>query len=83
LGSRAFGDRATQIGSLAKCGGVAGVINWLLEEEDALTWDLPAQTAALAAAGIAFLPLNRRRWDTSDRALEEIAHFTRTLGKSP
>jgi hypothetical protein len=83
LGSRAFVDRAAQIASLAKCGGVAGVINWLLEEEDALTWDLPAQTAALAAAGIAFLALNRRRWDASDRALEEIAHFTRTLGNSP
>jgi len=82
-GSRAFVDRAAQISSLAKRAGVVGVINWLLEEEDALTWDLPAQTAALAAAGIAFLPLSRRRWEAGDGTLEEIAHFTRALGKSP
>jgi benzoyl-CoA reductase/2-hydroxyglutaryl-CoA dehydratase subunit BcrC/BadD/HgdB len=82
-GPRAFVNRAEMIGSLAKRSEVAGVINWLLEEEDALTWDLPAESAALAAAGIAFLPLNRRRWEASDGALEEIAQFTRTLEKSP
>jgi hypothetical protein len=82
LGPRAFTNRAAAIGGLAKRSGVVGVINWLLEEEDALIWDLPAQSAALAAQGIAFLPLSRRRWDASDGALEEIARFTRTLGKS-
>jgi 2-hydroxyglutaryl-CoA dehydratase, D-component len=83
LGSRAFVNRAAAIISLAKSGGAVGVINWLLEEEDALTWDLPAQTAALAAAGIAFLALNRRRWEASDGALEEIGQFTRALEKAP
>jgi 2-hydroxyglutaryl-CoA dehydratase, D-component len=83
LGPRAFVNRAVEISSLARRGAIVGVINWLLEEEDALIWDLPAQTAALAAAGVALLPLSRRRWDASDGVLEEIAHFTRTLGKSP
>jgi hypothetical protein len=83
LGSRAFVNRAAELCGLAKRGGVQGVINWLLEEEDALTWDLPAQTAALAAAGIAFLPLSRRRWEAGDGAREEIEHFTRALGNSP
>jgi hypothetical protein len=82
LGSRAFVNRAAAIISLATGAGAAGVINWLLEEEDALNWDLPAETAVLAAMGIAFLPLNRRRWEASDGALEEIARFTRALGKS-
>ena len=76
LGSPAFVNRAAELSSLAKSGGAAGVINWLLEEADTLTWDLPAQTAALAAAGIPFLPLSRRRWDAGDGTLEEIAEFT-------
>ena len=54
LGPRAFVNRATEMSSHAKRGGIVGVINWLLEEEDALTWDLPAQTSALAAAGIRY-----------------------------
>jgi|ERR1700722_3733354 len=83
LGSRAFVNRSAELSSLANRGGVVGVINWLLEEEDALTWDLPAQSAALAAAEIAFLPLNRRRWEANDGAVEEIVQFTRALGKSP
>jgi hypothetical protein len=83
LGPRAFVDRAAAISGLAKRSGVVGVIHWLLEEEDAFIWDLPAQAAALAAAGIASLPLSRRRWDATDGALEEITQFTRMLGKSP
>jgi benzoyl-CoA reductase/2-hydroxyglutaryl-CoA dehydratase subunit BcrC/BadD/HgdB len=82
LGPRAFADRAAEIGNLARSGSVTGVVNWLLEEEDALIWDLPAQAAALAAAGIASLALSRRRWDGGDGALEEITRFTGSLGKS-
>jgi benzoyl-CoA reductase/2-hydroxyglutaryl-CoA dehydratase subunit BcrC/BadD/HgdB len=82
LGQRAFVDRAAEMFSLVKSGGVTGVVNWLLEEEDALIWDLPAQTAVLGAAGIACLSLSRRHWDGGDGALEEITRFTRDLGKS-
>jgi len=82
LGPRAFVNRAAEISSLARSGGVTGVVNWLLEEEDALIWDLPAQTAALAAAGIACLALTRRRWDGGDGALEDVTRFTGSLGKS-
>jgi hypothetical protein len=82
FGQRAFVDRAAAIVGIAKSGGVSGVVNWLLEEEDALIWDLPAQTEALAGAGIAFLALSRRRWDGSDGALEEISRFASSLGRS-
>jgi len=79
-GSRAFVDRAVDAVRLAKQVRAAGVIIWLLEEEDALIWDLPAQVAALSAAGIACLALVRRRWDGSDGALEEIKKFALGLG---
>jgi hypothetical protein len=80
-GSRAFVDRAADIVAVAKRAQAAGVIIWLLEEEDALIWDLPAQAKALAAAGIASLALVRRRWDGSDGALEAITAFSRGLGR--
>jgi len=79
-GSRAFVNRAVDAVRLAKQVRAAGVIIWLLEEEDALIWDLPAQVAALSAAGIACLALLRRRWDGNDGALEEIKKFARGLG---
>jgi benzoyl-CoA reductase/2-hydroxyglutaryl-CoA dehydratase subunit BcrC/BadD/HgdB len=80
-GSRAFVDRAADIVAVAKRVQAAGVIIWLLKEEDALIWDLPAQAKALAAAGIASLALVRRRWDGSDGALEAITAFCRGLGR--
>ena len=56
-----------------------GVIIWLIEEEDALIWELPAEMSALQASGTATLRLARRRWDLGDGALEEITAFTRAL----
>jgi hypothetical protein len=78
-GPRAFVDRATAIRSQAESAKVDGVIIWLIEQEEALVWELPAQTAALKAAGIATLTLTRRSWDCSDGALDEIAAFTHNL----
>jgi benzoyl-CoA reductase/2-hydroxyglutaryl-CoA dehydratase subunit BcrC/BadD/HgdB len=77
--TRAFIDRASTISKLAEGVDADGVIIWLIEEEDALIWDLPAEMSALQASGIATLRLVRRRWDLSDGALEEIKSFTRGL----
>ena len=79
ISTRAFIDRAAAIKTLAESADARGVIIWLIEEEDALIWDLPAEMAALRASGIATLRLVRRRWDLSDGALEEIKSFTRGL----
>jgi benzoyl-CoA reductase/2-hydroxyglutaryl-CoA dehydratase subunit BcrC/BadD/HgdB len=78
-GTRAFIDRAAAITDLAESVAASGVIIWLIEEEDALIWDLPAEMAALKASGTAALRLVRRRWDLSDDALAEIKSFTRGL----
>jgi len=79
VSTRAFIDRAAAIKNLAESVAANGVIIWLIEEEDALIWDLPAELSALQASGIATLRLVRRRWDLSDGALEEIKTFTRGL----
>jgi benzoyl-CoA reductase/2-hydroxyglutaryl-CoA dehydratase subunit BcrC/BadD/HgdB len=78
-GPRAFVDRAATTRSQAESAAADGVIIWLVEQEEALVWDLPAQCAALGAAGIATLTLTRRCWDCSDGALGEIAAFTHNL----
>jgi benzoyl-CoA reductase/2-hydroxyglutaryl-CoA dehydratase subunit BcrC/BadD/HgdB len=80
VGTRAFIDRASTVGKLAASVAADGVIIWLIEEEDALIWDLPAEMSALQAGGVATLRLVRRRWDFSDGALEEVKSFTRGLG---
>jgi benzoyl-CoA reductase/2-hydroxyglutaryl-CoA dehydratase subunit BcrC/BadD/HgdB len=80
-GTRAFVDRAPATTSLAESVHADGVIIWLVEQEEALIWDLPAQSAALAAAGIPLLSLSRRRWDGTDGALDEIGAFTQRLGR--
>jgi benzoyl-CoA reductase/2-hydroxyglutaryl-CoA dehydratase subunit BcrC/BadD/HgdB len=78
--TRAFVDRSAAIRALAAEAAADGVIIWLIEEEDALIWDLPAVVSSLQARGVATLRLVRRRWDAGDGALEEIKSFTSALG---
>jgi benzoyl-CoA reductase/2-hydroxyglutaryl-CoA dehydratase subunit BcrC/BadD/HgdB len=78
-GTRAFVDRASSTANLAAAVNADGVVIWLIEEEDALIWDLPAQMSLLAASGIRTLSMVRRRWDGADGALEELQAFTRSL----
>jgi hypothetical protein len=78
-GTRAFVDSARGLTALAGAVQAHGVIIWLVEQEDAHIWELPAQTAALSAAGVPVLALSRRGWDGAD-ARAEIAAFTRGLG---
>jgi hypothetical protein len=79
FGPRAFVDRALLLTTVAQAARIDAVVIWLLDQEDALIWDLPAQLSSLAAVGIAALPLVRRRWDGADGAPDEIASFVRGL----
>lgn len=78
-GPRAFMDRAAAALDLAKAAQADGAIIWVVEQEEALIWDVPGQAHALQAAGVPVLSLVRRRWDGAD-ALVEIREFTRSLG---
>ncbi|HEY7890409.1 MAG TPA: 2-hydroxyacyl-CoA dehydratase family protein [Steroidobacteraceae bacterium] len=81
-GPRGFCDRASRLVRRAIDWRVHGVISWLIEEDESSAWQVPAATAALAAARIPLLSLTRRRWNAQDGALEDIAAFTQGL-KSP
>jgi benzoyl-CoA reductase/2-hydroxyglutaryl-CoA dehydratase subunit BcrC/BadD/HgdB len=78
--TRAFSDRVAAIIAPVQQTNADGVIIWLVEEDDALIWDLPAQMSALAARPVAALALQRRRWDCGDGALAEIQAFVARLG---
>ncbi len=79
-GTRSFVDRSRLTLSFAQDAEADGVIQWLIEEEETLVWDVPAQIKTLEAADIPFLSLVRRNWDASDGALDEIISFTKSLG---
>jgi benzoyl-CoA reductase/2-hydroxyglutaryl-CoA dehydratase subunit BcrC/BadD/HgdB len=60
-----------------------GVVLWLIEEDEALPWELPGQAAALQTAGIPTLTLTRQRWLAAPAALDAIGQFVRALERAP
>ena len=59
-----------------------GVIVWLIEEDEALPWELAAQISALREANIPVLALTRERWLATD-ALSKITNFVGSLTATP
>jgi hypothetical protein len=82
LGPRSFQDRAAELVQRALTARVDGVILWLLEEDEALVWDVPPIRRLLDGAALPLLCLTRRRWDAQDGTLEAIKLFTSRLGKT-
>jgi benzoyl-CoA reductase/2-hydroxyglutaryl-CoA dehydratase subunit BcrC/BadD/HgdB len=58
---------------------VQGVIIWLIEEDEALPWELASQTRALQEANIPVLTLARQRWLAETETLTSITSFVRSL----
>ena len=78
-GSASLAERVSRLATLCADVRADGVIIWLLEQEDARIWDVPAQLDALAAARLPVLTLTRRTWLADDGALDEIGAFSRRL----
>ena len=74
-GPRAFGDATAALLEAVRITHADGVIFWLLEQEEALAWDLPAQRRALDGVALPSLQLLHRRWNADDGALDEIRDF--------
>jgi len=55
-------------------------ILWLIEQDEARLWQVPAEKAALDKAEIPILVLTRRRWDAADGTSDEIAQFLERQG---
>jgi hypothetical protein len=75
LGPRSFDDAATQLRDAAQRVRAGAVVLWLTQDDEARSWHVPAQRAALAAAGVPALVLTARRWTADDGVMEEIATF--------
>jgi len=58
---------------------VDAAVLWSTREDESLAWRVPAQRAALTAAGIPTLLLTARSWNVDDGAVEEIQSFLRGL----
>lgn len=56
-----------------------GVIVWLIEEDEALPWELASQIRSLQQAKIPVLPLTRQRWLADATTLATITDFVREL----
>ncbi len=79
LGPRAFGDRAASVAEVAANAKADGVVVWLIEEDESMTWDVPRIERAIGSTGIPHLTLVRRRWDCRDGAIDAIGEFVRGL----
>jgi hypothetical protein len=79
VGARAFHDRAKHLLNQARSSQADAVIFWLIEEDEAIAWDLVSSRQALEEAGIPCLRLTRRKWDCSDRSCGDITFFLEGL----
>jgi hypothetical protein len=78
-GSRAFVDRAADLQRRVAACAVQGVIIWLLEEEEALVWDLPSQRQLLQQLGLPALTLTRQRSGRDEDTVSRVHAFTLQL----
>jgi benzoyl-CoA reductase/2-hydroxyglutaryl-CoA dehydratase subunit BcrC/BadD/HgdB len=78
-GTRAFVDREADLGRRVTAIRAQGVIIWLIEEEEALVWDLPGQRRRLQQLGVPTLALTRQHAGFSDEALASVRDFTAQL----
>ena len=79
IGPRAFGNQKEVLVREGRRTKAAVAILWLIEQDEARLWRVPAEKAALDKAEIPTLVLTRRRWDATDGVTEEIALFLKGL----
>ncbi len=79
-GSRSFTDPAARLSARIVAAGAKAVIVWQTEEDEAQSWQLPAQRRLLENSGLPHLLLTRRDWRARDGAPAEIAEFLSGVG---
>jgi hypothetical protein len=78
-GKRGFIDPAQSIAVRLRDRKFDAAVLWSMREDESLAWRVPAQQAALAAAGIPTVVLTARTWNIDDGAVDEIQCFLRGL----
>ena len=79
-GSRSFADRAAGLLQQVRLCRADGVVFWLIEQEEALVWDLPLQQRGLHQLSIPSLTLTRCAWQADAGVLEAVRSFAERLG---
>ncbi|HTM95670.1 MAG TPA: hypothetical protein VL100_07625 [Croceibacterium sp.] len=74
-GSRSFADPGARLAARIAAVGAKAVIVWQIEEDEAQSWQLPAQRRVLENSGLPHLVLTRRDWRARDGAPVEIVEF--------
>ncbi len=75
VGPRSFHDAAQWTVRQARAHRAGAVVLWLTREDESLAWQLPAQRAALAAAGLPYLALPAASWLAENEVLDRIRTF--------
>ena len=78
-GSRAFGDPAADLLEQVRANHAHGVIIWLVEEEEALGWELPKQLQLMEVHSVPVLGLTRCQWDSGADVLDNVRRFAAEL----
>lgn len=74
-GARSFADPATHLHDMVVASGARAVILWRIEEDEAQTWQFPAERRALISLGLPTLELTRSDWLAGDGAPAAITQF--------
>lgn len=74
-GARSFADPATYLHDTVVASGACAVIVWRIEEDEAQTWQFPAERRVLTSLGLPTLELTRADWLARDGAPAAIADF--------
>lgn len=74
-GPRSFADPAAQLRDALATSGASAVILWRIEEDEAQTWQFPAEQRVLADLGLPVLTLARSDWLARDGAKAAITEF--------
>lgn len=80
-GPRSFAEPGAALSQAIAETGAEAVVLWQIEEDEAQTWHVPAQRAALAREGMPALVMIRRDWLARDGALDEISAFLEGVGR--
>jgi hypothetical protein len=56
------------------------VVIWLIEEDEALPWEIARQARSLQAANVPALLLSRQPWRPTESALTQVKQFVDTIG---
>lgn len=74
-GARSFVDPAMHVRDAVVASGARAVVLWRIEEDEAQTWQFPAEQGMLASLGIPTLVLTRADWLARDGAPAAITEF--------